>query len=210
MLSFQSNRSDFSIRSDSSDSLLQTSSRSSLISFEHDDDDDNDDEDDEDDDDDDDTLTPQPLNVQKIPECVVIPPQADASTGNSSAEGKEEEVRSPSPSEFSDLIKLSPSLDIWLLQRARARHNNLLAEMAGIMTSHATSVDDAIRQTRFEQAMSRMQFIDPRHRGTEDMRPPDRQERIEILQSRGWRRERFCPKRYEDLAARVLAELGDV
>ena len=208
-LSFQTNTSDFSTRSNSSDSVLQISSHPSLASLEHGNDDDNNKNDN--DDNNEDTLTPQPLNVQKIPECVISPPQADASTASSSSVEREEEgeVRSPSPSEFSDLIKLSPSLDIWLLQRARARHNHLLAEMAGIMTWHATSVDDAIRQTRFEQAGSHMRFVDPRHRGTEDVCPPDRQQRIEMLRGCGWRRERFCPKRYEDLAARILAELGD-
>jgi hypothetical protein len=42
---------------------------------------------------------------------------------------------------------------------------------------------------------------------TADARALERQERIERLRQNGWRRKRFDPSRYEELAKQVLAEL---
>lgn len=69
-----------------------------------------------------------------------------------------------------------------------------------MLARHIQTIDMLIRATREAQAQARV-------RKGEEVMVGDLKERIRRLREGGWRRERFCPGRYQDLCDVALGEL---
>lgn len=111
--------------------------------------------------------------------------------------------------------------DMFRIERSVHRYNETLTHLRNQLASHADNVQTQLSlipiansrpsspaSSRFSASPISPRFpVSPSSSTFSDAKALDRQERIERLRKVGWRRKRFDPRRYEDLAKEVLAEL---
>jgi hypothetical protein len=115
------------------------------------------------------------------------------------------------------------------VERSVHRYNETLTDLRQQLTSHAVNVQTQLAMTpiassrpstptslgllgspgspKFNVSPVRFSPSSCSSSPLSDAKALDRQERIERLRKNGWRRKRFDPSRYEELAKEVLAEL---
>lgn len=99
------------------------------------------------------------------------------------------------------------STPFWIQQRAQECYHDHLQDFAHMLQKHIESSHDLIGKT--EQAQTRRMSEEKPTISTddEDAKQANLRARIAKLKQNGWRRERFDPQRYQDLAEIALAEL---
>ncbi|KAM0278387.1 hypothetical protein ACHAQH_005209 [Verticillium albo-atrum] len=100
----------------------------------------------------------------------------------------------------------------YLRERSIHRYCALLAGLRSQIASHLAAVDAQLAPQPSAAPNQRLSFSLPSRAGTPDvddeMRALDLKARIERLRATGWKRQRFNPKRYEELRESVLAEMA--
>ena len=107
---------------------------------------------------------------------------------------------------------LSASLDytgLWLHNRIAERYNTDLEDFAAMLARHVEVVNDLITATRAAQELkySTRKPSSYSHHDGQDAKAADLRVRISRLKDQGWKRERFDPRKYEQLCDDALAEL---
>ncbi|KAI9834757.1 MAG: hypothetical protein M1819_002843 [Sarea resinae] len=138
---------------------------------------------------------PSPLRIRKAvrfsgpPPSFILPRSAPTSRRNS--------------------LQLDDNTDVWLRLRALERFNNHLVSLSESIQDHLKAVDSQIISISEAQANWKLPIPFKLHAGApqEDINLVEKRARIERLRANGWKRERYCGARYEDLCQRALAEL---
>ena len=101
----------------------------------------------------------------------------------------------------------STSTEGWLQFRALERYNAHLVSFAEMLQKHMSTIQLLIAETQEIQAQRYAVKRLATYGNDQATKEADRRERILRLKARGWRRERFEPKKYMELCTRALAEL---
>ncbi|KAF3360296.1 hypothetical protein VdG1_01256 [Verticillium dahliae VDG1] len=145
--------------------------------------------------------TPAPLQTKKrevpeskLPAAIAVAPSASAPT--------------PEPP-----IEDSEGNDYgYLRERSIHRYCALLVALRSQIASHLAAVDAQLAPQASTIANHRLSFSVSTRAATPDvddeMRALDLKARIERLRASGWKRQRFNPRRYEELRESVLAEMA--
>ncbi|KAG7129318.1 hypothetical protein HYQ44_000037 [Verticillium longisporum] len=100
----------------------------------------------------------------------------------------------------------------YLRERSIHRYCALLVALRSQIASHLTAVDAQLAPQASTIANHRLSFSVSTRAATPDvddeMRALDLKARIERLRASGWKRQRFNPRRYEELRESVLAEMA--
>ncbi|KAM0332149.1 hypothetical protein ACHAQA_002423 [Verticillium albo-atrum] len=100
----------------------------------------------------------------------------------------------------------------YLRERSIHRYCALLASLRSQIASHLAAVDTQLAPQPSSIHSQRLSFSLPSRASTPDvddeMRALDLKARIERLRASGWKRQRFNPRRYEELRESVLAEMA--
>ncbi|KAI9747554.1 MAG: hypothetical protein M1835_002037 [Candelina submexicana] len=112
---------------------------------------------------------------------------------------------SPSLSSHTSLIFDSKTTS-WLRSRSQQRYNAHLLALAPLLETHINTTTHLIRATTDAQRTRTVSSFSSSS-GSSEEEDGSRKERIARLKERGWKRERFDARRYEDLCERALAEL---
>ncbi|KAI9698430.1 MAG: hypothetical protein M1836_004011 [Candelina mexicana] len=109
---------------------------------------------------------------------------------------------SPSLSSHTSIIFDSETTS-WLRSRSLQRYNAHLLALAPMLETHINTITHLISATSDAQ---RTRKVSPSF-GSSEEEDSTRKERVARLRERGWKRERFDARRYEQLCERALAEL---
>lgn len=104
-------------------------------------------------------------------------------------------------------VRFADCATSWTQQRALERYNEHVLEFFHMLKKHLQTIDELIQRTeeaqRLRQTDERVAFCGD----DEEAKQADLRARILRLKQGGWRRERFQPEKYEQLAEMALAEL---
>ncbi|RDW85062.1 hypothetical protein BP6252_02652 [Coleophoma cylindrospora] len=162
---------------------------------------------------------PLPLKVKKT---VSFSLPSDLSRKKSKSSTSEDPFISPASNERLSPSTSSPSqTSPYLLSRAHARYMQHLTSLSTQLRYHQGSVRELIRSIHSARKARRSNSPEIFHefsptagviaRGgaleANEESKKDLQQRIERLKERGWRKERFCAEKYQELCAQAMAEL---